>query len=312
MLDALGRDVNYLRISVTQRCNLHCMYCGADCPDTGELTAEEISRITAAFVKEGVTKVRLTGGEPLLRRDIAEIAAGIRAVPGVKKLVLTTNGVLLAEQATALRNAGVDAVNVSLDALEEDAYEKLTGANALQKVLSGIDAALHAGLRLRVNSVLLRGQNEAQAEKLIALARDIPVDVRFIELMPFSEAGRNSAAVIRAEELLERFSFLTPVPAKSDDPSVAKYYTAPGFCGQIGFITPVSDKFCDQCNRIRLLSDGTVRPCLGHERTYDLKPVLHDDKKLREVIRRAIYEKPAGHNFECAYGNLHAMNKIGG
>ncbi len=311
MLDSFGRDVNYLRVSVTQRCNLNCLYCGAAAPEGRELTEDEIVTIVAACAGVGVTKVRLTGGEPLLRRDIAEIAARLRALPGIQKLGITTNGVLLSEQAAALREAGIDAVNVSLDTLDAAEYRRLTGADVLGSVLDGIDAALAAGFRrVRVNSVLIRGENEDAAERLIALAKDRPVDVRFIELMPFSESGKNEALVIPAAELLARFPFL--VSATEREVGVAKYYTAAGYAGRIGFIAPVSDKFCAACNRLRLLSTGELRPCLGYEKTFDLNPVLHDPAKLEATIRAAILSKPIGHNFACAYGSMHAMNKIGG
>ena len=310
MLDSFRREVNYLRVSVTQRCNLNCLYCGAAAPDRRELTAQEIETVVVACASLGITKVRLTGGEPLLRPDIAEIAARIRAVAGVRQLAVTTNGVCLCEKAAALRQAGVDAVNISLDTLDAAEYKRLTGADVLPAVLSGIDAALAAGFpRVRINSVLIRGENEAAAERLVGLAKDRPLDVRFIELMPFAEREKNLSLMIPAAELLARFPFLTHVNGTD---GVAKYYTAPGFAGRVGFITPVSDKFCETCNRIRLLSTGERRPCLGYEKTFDLKPVLHDSEKLKETVRAAILSKPVGHNFECAYGGVHAMNKIGG
>ena len=160
--------------------------------------------------------------------------------------------------------------------------------------------------------MLIRGENDTQAEKLVDFARDNPVDVRFIELMPFSEQGKNDALVIKAAELLERFPYLTPLPPKKLGESVAKYYTAPGFKGRVGFISPVSEKFCAQCSRVRLLSTGEVRPCLAYDTAYDLKPFLGDEARLVEEIEKAILRKPAGHAFGCDYGNIHAMNKIGG
>ena len=312
MLDSFGREVNYLRVSLTQRCNLNCAYCGAGRPDLRELRADEIVRITAVCAALGVSKVRLTGGEPLLRDDVAEIAAGIRGVPGIRKLAVTTNGVCLAQKAAALREAGVDAVNISLDTLDAARYKKLTGKAALPRVLEGVDAALAAGFRhVRINSVLIRGENDGEAEKLIALAKDRPVDVRFIELMPFSSAEQNAARMVTARELLARFPFLTPAGTETDG-GAAKYYYAPGYLGRIGFISPVSDKFCDTCNRLRLLSTGELRPCLGHEQTFDLRPYLDDAGKMKAIVQAAILAKPVGHNFDCAYGGLHAMNKIGG
>ncbi|MCQ2462633.1 MAG: GTP 3',8-cyclase MoaA [Clostridia bacterium] len=312
MKDNLGREINYLRVSVTQRCNLNCVYCGCENPDRDEMTADEIEKAVRAFAKLGINKVRLTGGEPLVRNDITEIACRLRKTDGIKKLVLTTNGVRLFELAQELKAAGVDAINVSLDSLDRENYKKMTGRDALPDVLRGIDRAIECGIKkIRINSVLIRGFNDMQADNLIYYAKDRNVDVRFIELMPFSDAGNNEKLIVKADEILKRFPFLTPVEGTMAQ-SVAKYYEAEGFKGKIGFITPVSDKFCSQCNRIRLLSTGKIRPCLGYDTTYDIREYLNDEEKLLSVIEKAISSKPAGHNFECAYGNVHAMNKIGG
>lgn len=312
MKDNLGREINYLRVSVTQRCNLNCVYCGCENPDTDEMTPGEIEKAVRAFAKLGINKVRLTGGEPLVRRDITEIADRIHRIDGIEKLVITTNGVRLFELAQELKNVGIDAVNVSLDSLDGENYKKMTGRDALSDVLKGIDKAIECGIkRIRINSVLIRDFNDMEAGNLIYYAKDRNVDVRFIELMPFSEAESNEKLIVKADELLNRFSFLKPVESTKTD-SVAKYYEADGFKGKIGFITPVSDKFCSRCNRVRLLSNGNIRPCLGYEKTYGIRGILDDEEKLLSVIGEAIRSKPAGHNFECAYGNVHAMNKIGG
>lgn len=310
MKDNYGREINYLRVSVTQRCNLNCVYCGSEKPDTDEMTAEEIINIVSAFSKVGINKVRLTGGEPLVRKDIAQIASGIKRTDGIKKLVITTNGVGLFEKAEELKNAGIDAVNVSLDSLDRERYEKITGRDVLGEVIKGIDRASEI-MPVRINSVLIRGENDSEAENLIYFAKDRRVDVRFIELMPFSSTGENEKLIIKADEILNAFPFLKPAKPKKEN-SVAKYYEADGFLGKIGFITPVSDKFCESCNRIRLLSNGKIRPCLGHEETYDIRKYIGDEERLIEEIKKAILSKPVGHNFECAYGNSHAMNKIGG
>lgn len=313
MLDAFGREVSYLRVSLTQRCNLNCLYCGSEPPNPQELSPDATEKIVKAFVKVGINKVRLTGGEPLLRKDLALIASRLSGISGIRKLGITTNGVCLAEQALLLKEAGIDTVNISLDTIDREQYRRMTGVDALGKVLAGIDAALAAGFQhVRINSVLLRGENEEEAQNLILLAKDRTIDVRFIELMPFSEQGQNSGRIVHAEELLKRFPFLQPVSENDRCGSVAKYYSAPGYLGRIGMITPVSDRFCSACNRVRLLANGSVRPCLGHEKTYDLMPYLNDEDKLMQIIKEAILSKPEGHNFLCAYGNVHAMNKIGG
>lgn len=316
MIDSFGRKINYLRVSVTKRCNLNCTYCGAECEKDSELTAEEISKLVSAFVKLGITKVRLTGGEPLVRSDICEIAEKIGSLEGVKKLALTTNGVLLARYAERLKKAGVNAVNISLDTTDRQQYEKITGFDLLDKVYEGIDEAERVGLSpIRLNAVLIRGENDDQAEKLINIARDRKIDVRFIELMPFSDEGENEKLVIKGEEILRKFPFLRECESKGRtdfEKSVAKYYSADSFKGRIGFITPVSDKFCSDCNRIRLLSDGKVRPCLGSDEVYNLLQYIDDEELLIEKTKQVIYAKPMEHKFSCSYGNSHGLNKIGG
>lgn len=312
MKDNFGREINYLRLSLTQKCDLHCVYCGCEPPEAKELTVPEITKIVNVFAGLGITKVRLTGGEPLLRQDIAEITANIKAVKGIEKVVLTTNGTTLFEKAQMLKAAGLDAVNISLDSLDRETYKKLTGKDTLDKVLTGIDKALEVGLKpVRINSVLIRGQNDGEAGKLIELAKNRAVDVRFIELMPFSDAGENGKLIIKADEILKEHPYLRPCDDRKTA-STAAYYTADGFTGRIGFITPVSRKFCDKCNRIRLLADGKLKPCLGHKEVFDLSEHINNEEMLRQTIIKAIESKPIGHNFECACGDLHAMNKIGG
>lgn len=315
MNDSFGRKINYLRLSVTQRCNLNCLYCGSECPDADEMTVDEIAQAVIAFSMCGINKVRLTGGEPLVRADICEIASDISRINGVKKLVLTTNGVNLKKYAYGLKQSGVSAVNVSIDSLEKENYKRISGGrDCLCQVLEGLDEAENVGLKVRVNAVLIRGENDCEAESLISLARDRKIDVRFIELMPFSDTGKNESLIVTGDEILKKFSFLKPVEitGKNAEQSVAKYYSAEGFTGQIGLITPVSEKFCDSCNRIRLLSNGKIKPCLGYEETFDLRPFFGNIEKMTEIIKKAIASKPKGHRFNCGYGSSHAMNKIGG
>ena len=309
MKDSFGREINYLRISVTQRCNFHCAYCGAEQPGANELTAAQFAAFAHAFARAGITKIRLTGGEPLIREDIAEIAAAVKEAAAPETLAVTTNGFLLKENAAALKAAGVDAVNISLDTLDPECFRRMTGRDALSAVLAGLEAALAQGFRhVKVNAVLLRGVNDGDAEKLVALAKDYPVDVRFIELMPRDDPAQHQRLLIPSEELLRRFPFLRPVP---QDGGAAVCYAAEGFAGQIGFISPVSKKFCSRCSRIRLLADGKVKPCLGQKETVDLRPYLSDADRLYTAICQCIYNKPAGHHFEKAEG-LAPMNQIGG
>lgn len=316
MIDSFGRKINYLRVSVTKRCNLNCSYCGAECEKDEELSPQEIEKIVRAFARLGITKVRLTGGEPLLRSDICEIAERIGKIDGLKKLAITTNGVLLSKYAERLKKAGVNAVNISLDTTDKKQYKKITGFDLLDKVYEGIDEAEKVGLSpIRLNAVLIRGENDDQAEKLINIAKDRKIDVRFIELMPFSDEGENEKLVIRGEEILKAFPFLKELEGdkKGDfEKSVAKYYSAENFKGRIGFITPVSDKFCSECNRIRLLSDGKVRPCLGNSEVFDLMPYINDEELLLKKAKEAILAKPTEHKFSCSYGHSHGLNKIGG
>lgn len=316
MIDSYGRKINYLRVSVTKRCNLNCSYCGAcNEKDSGELSAQQIEKIVRAFADCGITKVRLTGGEPLVRKDICDIAERIGRIDGIKKLALTTNGIRLKELALPLKKAGVTAVNISLDTTDKNQYRQLTGYDGLKRVFEGIDECESVGLSpIRLNAVLIKGKNDTEAESLISIAKSRKIDVRFIELMPFSDDGENEDLVIRGEEILKQFPFLKPVNSEASDfeKSVAKYYEADGFKGKIGFITPISDKFCSECNRIRLLSDGKVRACLGNDEVIDLMDVIDNEELLKDIVRKAILSKPMEHKFSCGYGKAHGLNKIGG
>ncbi len=316
MIDSYGREINYLRVSVTKRCNLNCTYCGAQNEkENNELTAEKTEKIVRAFALCGINKVRLTGGEPLVRRDICDIAERISRIDGIKKLAITTNGIRLKEYAEDLKKAGVTAVNISLDTTDRERFRTITGYDGIHKVYEGIEECERVGLSpLRINAVLIRGQNDGDAESLINIARDRKIDVRFIELMPFSDEGDNENLVIKSDEILEKFPFLKPVPQKGTpfEKSVARYYESDGFKGRVGFITPISDKFCSECNRIRLLSDGKVKVCLGSDEVIDLNPYLDDEKELEKIVKKAILSKPMEHKFSCGYGASHGLNKIGG
>ncbi|MEE1321601.1 MAG: GTP 3',8-cyclase MoaA [Acutalibacteraceae bacterium] len=312
MKDKLGRDIDYLRISLTDRCNLSCIYCKGNSEHKKELSVADIERIVKVFALCGIKKVRLTGGEPLLRDDIAEIIRRIKSIDGIKKIVLTTNGILLKKYAKVLKDAGLSAVNISLDTTDERQYLELTGADKLKDVFEGIKQAQKVGLSpIRINSVLIKGKNDSSAEELVNLARDNEIDVRFIELMPFTEEGQNEEKIVKGDEILSQFPLLIPTESKAEK-SVARYFTADGFKGRIGLITPVSNKFCSECNRIRLLSDGKVRPCLGDGKEVDLMPIIDDKEKLLEAIKETIFNKPANHSFSCDYGKFHSMNQIGG
>ena len=312
MKDKFGREIDYLRVSITTRCNLNCVYCGKeDCEKKElELPAETICELVRGFAACGIRKIRITGGEPLVRADVCEIIRGIRAIEGIEKIALTTNGVLLAQNAEALKRAGLDSVNVSLDSTDGSTYRHLTGADVLDKVLCGIEEAQKAGLvPIRLNAVLMKGVNDDGAGDLIELARTGPIDVRFIELMPFSDAGEDAAKRVTGDEILARFPFLRPT--QSQESATARYYTADGFRGRVGLISPVSHQFCDSCSRIRLLSNGRVKPCLAFEDSFDLLPYIKNKETLCARIAQIIQQKPAGHAFSSG-APAHGLNRTGG
>ena len=310
MKDSFGREIDYLRISVTSRCNFRCAYCGAAPPLTEELSPGEFAAFAAAFARAGIRKIRLTGGEPLVRQDLPAIAAAVKTAASPETLAVTTNGYDLQRFAQPLAKAGVNAVNVSLDTLDPACFRAITGVDGLPRVLRGLEAALNAGFqRVKVNAVLMRGVNEDAAGALIELARRYALDVRFIELMPGEDGPAADGRRVTAGEILAEYPFLEPLPGGGE---TAEYYTAPGFLGRVGLIAPVSRRFCSDCSRIRLLSDGRVKPCLGQPETYDLRPFLSDPGGLYEEIRRVILLKPAGHRFSEPGGGLPPMNRIGG
>ena len=311
MKDKFGREISYLRISVTQRCNLNCVYCGkTDCAKKAtELPPESYYKIAKAFANCCIKKIRVTGGEPLVRRDVCEIVRLLRSIPEIETLALTTNGVYLKQTAKDLKAAGLDSVNISLDSTDGSTYRHMTGADVLANVLAGIDEAEYVGLSpVKINAVLMKGVNDDGAGQLIDLAKERNIDVRFIELMPFSNEGEDRSLIVTGGEILEQFPFLKPV--QSED-GTAKYYSAEGFRGRVGLISPVSHKFCSACNRIRLLCDGRVKPCLGHDAAYDVTPFLNDEAKLKEEIKSIIMKKPAGHSFENQSA-AHGLNRTGG
>ena len=308
MKDLYGREIDYLRISVTQRCNFNCAYCGAGQPDAQELSPAEFALFAGAFARAGIRKIRLTGGEPLIRSDITDIVYSVKKAAQPEILALTTNGYLLEQQANALFQAGINAVNISLDSLDKECFAQITGQDALSAVLRGVETALRTGFdRVKINAVLIRGENDSEAGALIALAKEYPLDVRFIELMPLEDLQQHKKQMVPAKEILNRFPELQPI---SGTEGTAAEYSSPGYCGRIGFISPVTNKFCKQCNRIRLLCNGTVKPCLGQNDVYDLRPFLNDPDRLFEEVCAVIRKKPAGHHFDVS--GLAPMNTIGG
>jgi GTP 3',8-cyclase len=320
MLDKFGREIDYLRISVTGNCNLNCIYCtpdksetsGANCRDY--LTATEIGTVTAAMAKLGIKKVRITGGEPLLRPDLEEIIGNIATITGITEIAMTTNGIGLAERAEQLKSAGLKRVNISIDSLENDKFAWITGGGNLACVLKGIHSVVRTGLTpVHLNVVVIKGINDNEIDRFVELTRDNPVDVRFIELMPIGDFGRNyTDHVVFNRDIIAARPELQAVQDDSGK-QPAKYYRMSGYCGQIGFISPLSHKFCAFCNRIRLTCEGTLKPCLGDNQEIDLVPVLrHEPEKLEWYIQKAIFRKPASHHFEQSYVSKRNMAAIGG
>ncbi len=315
MLDNFGREITYLRLSVTERCSLRCLYCRADeglCPKQVELNARDLVRIVDACADLGINRVRLTGGEPLLRRDIVQIVSGIRANSKIRDISLTTNAQMLAEVAAGLKQAGLDRVNISLDSLKPDVFHQMTGGD-LEKVKAGINASIEAGLYpIKINVVLVRGWNDLEVDDFMALTRDHALDVRFIEYMPIGEGSQSQNLRVDNSKILQEHPALQPVPPRNPG-QPSRDYQIPGYKGRVGFISPISHQFCADCNRIRVMSDGTLRTCLGQEQEISLVQALAEgDEALKEKIRTAVLSKSAGHNFRTAQLNARGMSKIGG
>ena len=315
MRDQWGRDITYLRLSVTERCQLNCAYCRGYRTETErrELTAEEFARVVGVMAELGVKKVRLTGGEPLLRQDILTIVSNLRAIKGIEEITLTTNGQLLPGKARLLKEAGLTRINISVDSLDENRYRSITGGGALAPVLAGMQEAIDAGLTpLKVNAVLMRGVNEEEIDAFIGLTRENPIDVRFIELMPMGKGDVSRR--ITGDELLKTRPWLAAIPPRyAGQPSAD--YVVQGHQGRVGFISPLSHRFCGFCNRVRVMSDGMLRLCLGVDAEVSLIEALAqpDDAILTDVIRDAVYRKPPSHRFDDeGFHSQKDMSKIGG
>lgn len=318
MVDQFGRAVDYLRLSITDRCNLRCRYCmpGGVPPAAHEdiLTYEELLRVAEAAVELGVTKFKVTGGEPLAREGCVDFLRRLKALPGAECVTLTTNGVLLAPWVPALADMGLDGVNVSLDAPDRETYAAITGFDALPRALEGIDALLAAGIKTKLNCVLLPGCEG----RLIPLARFAGrgLDVRFIELMPIGAgAGESGPRRDEALAILRReWPGLHPVDERRGN-GPAHYYACAALSGRIGMIDAMSHKLCTGCNRVRLTSTGLLKPCLCYGEGTDLRAVLRERPgELKDALRRAIYGKPKAHRFEDAGAvtERRGMSQIGG
>jgi cyclic pyranopterin phosphate synthase len=333
LIDNFGREISYLRVSITDRCNYRCIYCKPEerfefIPHEEILRYEEIVEIIEEAVNLGVTKVRITGGEPLARKGIVDFIKKLREIKKLEDISLTTNGFFLSEYAEKLKDAGLNRVNISLDSLQELKYKRITRGGSLEKVLKGIESALKARLLpIKINTVLIRGINDDEVEDFVGLTLGRPLNIRFIEFMPSGEELKDNyrdrfISVLEIKEsLAEKYSFRSVDINSGDGP--AKYYQIKGGQGTIGFITAFSQHFCKTCNRIRLTSEGKLRPCLFSNKEVDIKQAIRnkkaDDKIIRsKIIRNNIEEaisiKPEGHKLNEKFSNRDSfkMSKIGG
>lgn len=317
MIDIYGRNITYLRLSVTERCNLRCRYCMPEegiCKKEHEkmLTEEEMIRAVEAAASLGVTKVRITGGEPLVKKNLLSICRRTAEVPGIEEVCITTNGTLLPMSARELRKAGVTRVNISLDTLDAEKYARLTRVGTLDQALDGLKVALDAGFeKVKINTVLLGGFNDDEIPALANLTREYPVDVRFIELMPMYDSGDfGPEAYVPYSVVTDWMPELVPV---SGDGGVAKLYRLPEAKGNIGLISPMNAHFCATCNRLRLTADGKLKPCLHSGDEFSIKGLNREG--MIKQMRTAILAKPQCHGILTYYQRSSAnrnMNQIGG
>jgi cyclic pyranopterin phosphate synthase len=312
LVDNFGRTVNYVRISVTDRCDFRCVYCMEEdmtfVPRSELLTLEELALVGRAFTELGVTKIRITGGEPLVRRNVIHLLNDLGRLPGLGELVMTTNGSQLAKMAGPIRDAGVSRLNISLDSLDPVKFRRITRVGDLNRVLAGIDAALAAGFeKLKINAVILKHRNHEEVADLVRFAGDRGMDISFIEEMPLGLIGEHDRAEAyyssdNIREDLEQVFTLLPTTETTGGPS--KYFRIAETGNRVGFISPHSHNFCESCNRVRLTCEGRLLLCLGQEHSVDLREVVRshpgDMEKLKEAIHGAMAIKPLGHDFNLA------------
>lgn len=324
MLDKYNRNIDYLRISITDRCNLRCQYC---MPEEGVtslsheeiLTYDEIIRLARIGAGLGIRKIKVTGGEPLVRKNCPWLIRQLKALPGIEKVTLTTNGVLLSQYLPDLSDAGLDAINISLDTLSKERFEEITRRDELDKVLEGIHSAIkYSEIPLKINCVPVMTDRENICS-MAAMAKDYPLHVRFIEMMPI---GLGKGFKFRGEDeilqiLEDTFGPMTPA-SESLGNGPGHYYNAEGFKGKIGFISAMTHQFCHKCNRVRLTSEGRLKACLQYRQGADLRSLLRNsasDEEIRETMRQVIWDKPVGHSFSklsVEDGEAKAMSQIGG
>lgn len=306
LTDTFGRQHNYLRISLTERCNLRCQYCMPEdgvqlSPADRLLSADEVIQLAKLFVDEGVDKIRLTGGEPLIRPDIERIVGDLKSLPGLKSVTITTNGILLKRKLHALQKVGLDGLNVSLDTMIPAKFEFITRRRGWNKVMEGIHLAADLNYNpVKVNCVVMRGLNDDEVCDFVAFTKNMKVDVRFIEYMPFDGNKWNDRKMVPYQEMLKSIKSKWPNLQRMEDKAndTSKAYKVPGWAGQIGFITSMSDHFCGSCNRLRITADGNLKVCLFGNAEVSLRDALRSNKseeELREIIGAAVHKKKKQH-----------------
>lgn len=325
MQDGLGRKISYLRLSVTDRCDFRCTYCMAEkmdfLPRADILSLEECLLAAQTFVSLGINKIRLTGGEPLARKNFTWLAARIRELDGLRELALTTNGSQLARYAVPLAQAGVDRINISLDSLNPEIFKRITRTGDLHQVLAGINAATASfgGHRIKLNTVMLRHINHQELPEMVEFALAQQINISFIEQMPLGQSGHDYAASYYSSQealaqLKQRYELVASVESSGGP---ARYWRIPGHDTRIGFVSPHSQNFCADCNRMRVTARGELFPCLGDEGMVDLLPVVRDGDavRLHELIMQAVAGKPAGHEFDLSQRQpriIRFMSRTGG
>lgn len=318
MRDSYGRRINYLRISLTDRCNLRCRYC---MPERGIenklrhediLSLEEKYQLIKNFVQLGIDKIRFTGGEPLVRKGVVELIERVNQLEGVREITMTTNGLMLKKMGQSLKEAGLDRVNISLDTLDEEKYSQITRGGQLSRVIEGIEEAIRIGMTpVKINTVLIGGFNDDEIKDLVDLTKK-GIDVRFIELMPIGEAASFAKErFLPNKKVLEEIRELSPVE-KDDPSSPANYYKLDGAEGRVGLINPITCKFCSDCNRVRLTATGKLKLCLHSNREIDLGGPLRKNENIRDIILESVLTKEKSHKLEKEKYISRNMNQIGG
>lgn len=326
MKDKFEREINYLRLSITDRCNLRCIYCIGEkhiefLPKNELLTLDEIIKIVKSFANLGIKKVRITGGEPLIRPDFPDILKNIKKIPGIEDVSITTNGINLAEHLEFLEEMKVKSINISLDTLKPDLYSQLTGGGDIFRVFNSLFKVIENKIsNVKINVVVIKGKNEDEILDFVELAKNYPIDIRFIELMPlglgkqFEEFSNEEIKKIIAK----KYRLESVKEINGFGPAI--YYKVKSFKGKIGFINPLSHNFCNSCNRIRITSDGFLKLCLHSDKGISLKEILRNNKNinLEDIIIKQIYKKPEKHLFnkynekDSFSVETRLMNKIGG